>query len=368
MLTYTKQSAITKALLSVAALIVVAACGSTSATTGGSGGASQTDLKAYQPGSETKTGVTDSTYPVSKANRKYTIGVAFPWFGDPYWIAEAYGVEQEAKRLNIDVKVVGAKGYGDTSGQLGQLDSFKTQAVDGVIIGAVDSKGIAPEADTLWNAGIPVSYANALAESKRTMGVYTDDNLAGVRQADYIAAHDPNAKVVAFCGPPGVVWPKKRCEAFAQELALKAPNATLLASKYHDMDRAAVATVAGNTFQAFPQANWVYNSTDLQAKGVVDALRARGRKPGDVKITNLTMSTELVDLMKQGWIAYALSERPVLQGQLAVDQLVLVLNGNHEPANWAVDLPGFESAPADLARFASDEQKFNFTPAGFTAG
>jgi ABC-type sugar transport system substrate-binding protein len=358
------------ALLAVATLAVIGvACGGASSSGGSaSAGKSRADLKNYQPGTDTKTGVSDTTFPVDKAARKYVVGVTFPHFKDPYWISEAYGVQQEADRLGIQVRINAATGYGDTSTQLRQLDTYLTQQVDGLIIGAVDSKGIAPAGDRAWDQGSPVAYANALAESKRTMGVYTDDKLAGVKQADYIASKDPNAKVIAFCGPPGVVWPKLRCEAFKQELTAKAPNATILAEKYHDMDRAKIAEIAGNTFQAFPQAGWVYNSTDLQAKGVIDALRAVGKKAGDVKITNLTMGSELFDLMKQGWITYGLAETPVLQGKLALDEIVSVLNGDHPTANWAVDLPGYENTPADLQKFEATGKKWEWAPTTYRPG
>lgn len=358
------------AVLGVAALLVAGCGGGDSGGGGGSaskgGGASKDELKNYQPGTKTVRKVDETTFDVGKPARDYTIGVTFPHFKDPYWIAEAYGVQQEADKLGVTVRINAASGYGDTAGQMQQLDTYLTQQVDGLIVGAVDSKGIAPAVDRAWDQGIPVAYANALAESKRSMGVYTDDELAGVKQADYIASHDPNAQVIAMCGPPGVVWPKKRCEAFVSELKKKAPNAKVLAMKYHDMDRAKIADVAATTLQAFPQAGWVYNSTDLQAKGVIDALRAAGKKPGDIKITNLTIGEELFGYMKQGWITYALAERAVTQGRLAVDQVVMVLNGEHPAATWAVDLPGYEGNKAGLAKFDSDnEAARNWSPKGY---
>ncbi len=360
------------AVLLASAAVIAAGCGSSDDSGGsggsaeGDGGASKDQLKSFQPDSKTVRKVDETTFAAGKPARKYVIGVSFPHFKDPYWIAEAYGVEEEAKKLGVEVRVNAAGGYGDTAGQLQQIDTFMTQNVDGLILGAVDSKGIAPAADRAWQAGIPVAYANALAESKRTMGVYTDDKLAGVKQADYIAEKDPNAQVIAMCGPPGVVWPKLRCEAFVAELKKKAPNAKVLTMKYHDMDRAKIADVAGNTLEAFPKANWVYNSTDLQAKGVIDALRAKGKKPGDVNITNLTIGDELYDYMKQGWITYALAERAVTQGRLAVDQIVMVLNGEKPPANWAVDLPGYEGVQSGLEQFQADQEaQRNWSPKGF---
>ena len=345
--------------------VVAAGCGGDSGG-GGSGGASKDELKNYQPQNRTVRKVDENTFGAPKPARKYVIGVTFPHFKDPYWVAEASGVDKEAKRLGVEVRINAASGYGDTAGQLKQVDTYLTQNVDGLILGAVDSKGMAPAADRAWREGVPVVYANALADSKKSIGVYTDDALAGVKQADFIASKDPKAKVIAMCGPPGVVWPKKRCDAFVSELKKNAPGAKVLAMKYHDMDRAKIADVAGNTLEAFPNAKWVYNSTDLQAKGVIDALRARGEKPGDMKITNLTIGEELYNYMKQGWITYALSERAVTQGRLAVDQMVNVLNGKKVPANWAVNLPGYEGTKASLQKFQDDKEAArNWAPGGY---
>jgi ABC-type sugar transport system substrate-binding protein len=346
--------------------LVAAGCGDDDDDGGGEGGASQDQLASYQPDDKTVRRVDEDTFKVGKPAREYVIGVSFPHFKDPYWIAEAYGVEQEAKRLGVEARINAASGYGDTTGQLRQIDTYLTQQVDALLLGAVDSKAMAPAADRAWNEGIPVIYTNALAESERSIGVYTDDELAGTKQADYIASKDPNAQVIAMCGPPGVVWPKKRCEAFVDRLEEKAPDSKVLAMKYHDMDRAKIAEVAGNTLEGFPEATWVYNSTDLQAKGVIDALRARGDDPGEVKITNLTIGEELYDYMKEGWITYALSERAVTQGRLAVDMAVMILNGEKPPANWAVDLPGYEGDQAGIAQFEEDgEAPRNWAPQGY---
>lgn len=353
----------------VAALsLAVAGCGDDDNGGAGDGGgkaASKDELRSYEPGKERVKAVDDKTFTVPKPSKKYVIGVTFPHFKDPYWISEAYGVQQRADELGVDVRIQAAKGYGDTATQMQQLDTYMTQNVDGIILGAVDSKGVAPAADRAWSQGIPVAYANALADSKKSMGVYTDDDLAGVRQARFVAEQDPEAQVIAFCGPPGVIWPKLRCEGFERELKAKAPKAKILTKKFHDMDRAKIADIASNTFEAFPRATWVFNSTDLQAKGVIDALRVRGKKPGDMKITNLTIGEELFGLFKQGWITYALSERAVLQGRLALDQLIMVLEGEKPPANWAIDLPGYEGTKADIARFQEGEDALNWSPKGY---
>jgi ABC-type sugar transport system substrate-binding protein len=359
-------------LLVIAALLALslAACGDDDDDGGGEGGGASTEeLKAYDPGTKTQGNVDYGDFPAKKAKRPYVVGVLFPHFKDPYWIDNAYGAEQEGKKLGVkSVRTLAATGYGDVTTQLQQIDTMIAQGVDGVIFAAVDLEGMGPAVDRLWNEGIPVIYDPVIADSEKVMGVFTNEKLAGRMQGEYIASKDPNAKVIAMCGPPGVIWPKLRCEGLREALEEKAPNAEILAEKFHDMDRAKIATVAGDTLQGNPDANWVFNSTDLQAKGVIDALRAAGKEPGEVKITNLTMGRELVDLMKDGWIAYAISERSVLLGRLAMDQMVRVLNGENEgaPARWEIRFLGFEGNPEDINRFLKEESQNHWSPPGFT--
>jgi len=237
-----------------------------------------------------------------------------------------------------------------------------------VILAAGDLGGIGPAVNRLWDAGIPVVYDPVVANSEKVMGVFTDEVLAGRMQGEHIASKDPNARVIAMCGPPGVVWPKLRCQGLREALKEKAPQAKVVAEKFHEMDRAKAASVAGDTLQGNPDANWVFNSTDLQARGVVDALRAAGKKPGEVKLTNLTMGRELVDLMQDGWIDYAISERTVLLGRMAMDQMVRVLNGENEgaPAKWQIRFVGFEGTPENVQRFLKEESDNHWSPKGYT--
>jgi ABC-type sugar transport system substrate-binding protein len=343
------------------AALALAACGGGDGDDS-SGGASTEDLQAYEPGDETVRRVDENTFEKPEPAGDYTIGVTFPHLKDEYWVAEAWGVDQEAEELGVDAEVQAAGGYGDTATQIDQIETFLTQGVDALIVGAVDSEGVAPTVDRAWSEGVPVIYANALAESEKVTGVFTDDELAGTAQADFLAEEDPNAKVIAMCGPPGVVWPKIRCESFIEQLGKKAPNAQILSKKFHDMDRAVITDVASSTLQGAQDATWVYNSTDLQAKGVVDALRASGEKPGDIGITNLTTGRELVDMLEEGWINFALAERPVLQGRLAVDMAVQILNGDQPAARWAVDLPGYTNSQEDIDRWHETEEELNWAP------
>jgi periplasmic protein TorT len=318
------------------------------------------DLSAYVPQEQAVSVGDDALEPAPEVPDDVFIGVTFPHFRDPYWIAEAWGVQDRADELGVRVEITNAGGYGQTAEQIRHIEDFITQGVDALIVGAVDATGVAPAVNTAWAQGIPVIYANALAESDISVGVYTNDCAVGELQAEYIAEQDPDAKIVLFTGPPGVSWPARRSDCFKAKIAELAPDAEILTEKFHEMDRAVVLTEMEDTLEAFPEIDFVYNNTDLQAKGVVDALRAAGYSPGDVRVTTLTLGREAFDLMEEGWIEMALAERPVLQGSLAVDMALRILAGEQMPAQWEMEHPLYTNA--ELAEFEAEESMWNWEP------
>jgi ABC-type sugar transport system substrate-binding protein len=291
------------------------------------------------------------------------IGVTFPHFRDPYWIAEAAGVDRRAEELGVDVEITNAGGYGKSAEQIAQIEDFITQGVDALLVGAVDSTAVAPAVNAAWEQGIPVVYTNALAESDIQAGVYTNDCAVGELQAEYIAEQDPDARIAVFTGPEGVSWPAARSDCFKETLAELAPDAEIVTEKFHDMDRAVVLREMDDVLQAFPDIDYVYNNTDLQALGVVDSLRGAGMEPGEVGVTNLTIGREAFQAMEDGWIEMALAERPALQGALAVDMAIRLVNGEEVEAKWEVEHPSFTAD--NLGEFTGEESEWNWEPEGY---
>jgi protein TorT len=305
----------------------------------------------------------DELNPPPEVEGDIFIGVTFPHFRDPYWIAEAWGVKKRADELGVRVEITNAGGYGQTQTQFQQIEDFITQGIDALILGAVDAQGVAPAVDRAWSQGIPVVFANSLANSETQVGVYTNDCAVGRLQADYIAKHDPDARIVMFSGPPGVAWPKARSDCFTKRIEELAPRAEILTEKFHDMDEAVVLETMQDVLQTFPEIDYVYNNTDLQAKGVVDALRAAGHDPGEIKVTHLTIGREAWELLKRGWTTMGIAEQPVLQGALAVDMATRILGREEVPAKWEVEHPTFTTDQAD--EFRKKQSQWDWEPLDF---
>jgi ABC-type sugar transport system substrate-binding protein len=332
-------------------------------------------LAGFVPGDQLITDVTVDQFTPQPRTDDCTIAF-LPPYNIEFFQAVGYGTVSEAERLGCEVTFQAGSGYGDPTAQMKAIDTALAQGVDGIIIGPVNEKALAPAVDRAWAAGVPVVYSEIVSPSRKQLAILTDNELVGRAQAEYIAAHDPTAQVIAFCGPPGLEFGMQRCEAFKRTLLELAPGARVLAEKYHPMERSAITGIAGNTLEAFPDANWAFNSTDVQSTAVVDALRAKNLAPGQVKVTTLGSTRESVQLLAEGWQELVLAERGVLVGQLGVRMLVTVLNGETLDGAWAwaPELPAFTAGPQVIDTFCGgrcespwqSEALLNFAPDGFS--
>jgi ABC-type sugar transport system substrate-binding protein len=366
------------AATALVAAAAIAACGDDSSSgSGGGGGDAGVDkdaIVAFEPGDQVVTEVKPTQFRPKPLDGDCTIAF-LPPYNIEFFQAVGYGTVTEAKRLGCEVTFQAGQGYGDPTTQLKAFDTALAQGVDGIIIGPVNEQALAPSVDRAWAEGVPVVYSEIVSPSEKKLAILTDNELVGRAQAEYVAKKDPKAQVISFCGPPGLEWGQQRCDAFKQSLAELAPDAKVVAEKFHPMERSAIANIAGNTLEAFPDAGWVFNSTDVQSTAVVDALRSKGMKPGDVKVTTLGSTRESVKLLEEGWQEFALAERGVLVGELGVRMLVSVLQGDDLDGAWAwaPELPPFTAGSDVAEEFCGGvckspwkgEAKYNFAPDGF---
>lgn len=361
------------ALAAVAVASMVTGCGDDGAASGANRVDAET-IRSFEPGDELVTDVAPDAFAAKRIGGDCTIAF-LPPYNIEFFQAVGYGTVDEAEQLGCEVTFQAGQGYGDPTSQLKAFDTALAQGVDGIVIGPVNVKALAPAVDRAWDQGVPVVYSEIVSPSEKRLAILTDDRLVGEAQAEHIAEADPEARVLSFCGAPGVELFKLRCDAFKQRLAELAPDAKVLAEKYFPMERSTIANIAGNTLEAFPEANWAFNTTDVQSVAVVDALRNKGLDPGAVKVTTLASTRESVQLLEQGWKEFALAERGVLVGRLGVRMLVRVLNGDDLGGAWAwaPELPAF-TAGSDVAEAFcggpceapwKSEAALNFAPDGF---
>jgi protein TorT len=70
--------------------------------------------------------------------------------------------------------------------------------------------------------------------------------------------------------------------------------------------------------QTFSKIDAVFSGADRLAIGAAQALRAQGKKPGDVVITTVDYNDDTERFVREGWISAAMAQSPVLMGRWGV--------------------------------------------------
>ena len=302
-----------------------------------------------------------------KASRKYHIGMAIPHVRDPYWVAVAYGAYEAAKEMGLKLDLRPAGGYLKLGQMIADIEDFIARGVDGMVISAVDYSAVSVPVKKAWDAGIPTTSALIPTSYAEAPGVSINDYQTGIIQAQLAAERMPaDAKIFMLNGPPGVEWGKQRALGFKETLAKLAPGMTILGERFHEMDRTVAQRLTEDALATWPDMKLIFCTADFQCKGAISALRAAGKKPGDVFVTGVHMDEESIEFLKQGWFAWGLSEGAALEGKYAMYMLVHILEGNPVPKRMFVPIRAY--TPENISQFEDSLVGIDFAAPGWKPG
>ncbi len=141
----------------------------------------------------------------SAQSKKLTsVGVTVGDLGNPFFVLIGKAAQAKAKELGGDsVKVTLVSSGYDINTQATQIDNFISSGVQLIILGAADSKGIAPAVRRAKEAGIVVVAVDVAAEGGVDATVMSDNKQAGEEAAQYIVDRlKGKGNVVIVNGPP----------------------------------------------------------------------------------------------------------------------------------------------------------------------
>ena len=147
----------------------------------------------------------DATTSNSGGGKKLTsVGVTVGDLGNPFFVLIGKAAQAKSKELGGDgckVTLV-SSGY-DVNTQSTQIDNFIASGVQLIILGAADSKGIAPAVKRAKEAGIVVVAVDVGAEGGVDATVMSDNKQAGTEAAKLIVDRlKGQGNVVIVNGPP----------------------------------------------------------------------------------------------------------------------------------------------------------------------
>jgi D-xylose transport system substrate-binding protein len=132
-----------------------------------------------------------------------TLGFSLGTLAQARWQFDKQYVEEEAKRLGMEVVVQAAED--DERLQISQVENMVAQGIDALILSPINVETAAPAVTTAKEAGIPVvSYNSVVLDADVDYWVARDNVEVGRIQADLAVKAAPEGNYLIVSGEPGV--------------------------------------------------------------------------------------------------------------------------------------------------------------------
>lgn len=238
--------------------------------------------------------------------------------GNPFFVQIAHGAEAQAKHINGKVKFTALSSNYDVNNQTNQIDNFISSNVNLILLGAADSKGIAPAVLRAKQAGITVVAVDVGAEGGVDATVTSNNKQAGTKDGAYVAERlKGKGQIVIVNGPP-VTAVTDRVEGFLEEIK-KHPDIKILSQDQNaGGSRDGGLRVMSDLLTAFKQIDAVFAINDPTAIGCDLAAKQAQRK--EFFIVGVDGSPDIVPFLKDptSLIAATAAQDPYLMAEEAV--------------------------------------------------
>ena len=287
--------------------------------------------------------------PLDKAAQPWEICVSFPHMKDAYWLAVNYGVANEAERLGVKMQLVEAGGYTELNTQISQIEDCVAAGADAVVIGAISFEGLNNLVSEVRGKGIPViDVINGMSSPELSAKSLVSFGEMGAKAGAFVADKHPtggdDVKVGWFPGPAGAGWVEAGNEGFLGAVANSAVD--VVEVKYGDTGKEAQSKLVEDTLEAHPDLNYIIG-TAVTAEAAIPILRARGLTD-QVQVVSYYFTPGVYRGINRGQIMAAPTDSAVVQGRVAIDQAVRILEGQDfekhaGPALYVIDSSNIES-------------------------
>ncbi|MGH7049472.1 MAG: TMAO reductase system periplasmic protein TorT [Acetobacteraceae bacterium] len=268
--------------------------------------------------------------PLKKADKEWRICVSFPHLKDPYWLAVDYGVADESKQLGVSMQLVEAGGYTNLGRQISEIEDCVAGGAQAVVIGAISYTGLNQTVARLKQQGIPVvDLVNGMSSPAIAARSAVSFKTMAEKAGEYLVKLNPQggttAEVAWFPGPAGAGWVVAGNEGFND--ALKGSALKIVATKYGDTGKEIQLKLVEDVLAAYPNIKYIVGTAPT-AEAAVQILRERGLSD-KIKVISYYFTPPVYESIKRGQVLAAPTDSAVIQGRIAIDQAVRILE--HKP-------------------------------------
>ena len=255
---------------------------------------------------------------VAETKKLNSVALTVGDLGNPFFVQIAHGAETRAKQINDKVKFTALSSNYDVNNQTNQIDNFISSNVNLILLGAADSKGIAPAVMRAKQAGVTVVAVDVGAEGGVDATVTSNNKQAGTKDGIYLAERlKGKGQIVIVNGPP-VTAVTDRVAGFLEEIK-KHPDLKVISQDQNaGGSRDGGLRVMSDLLTAFPHIDAVFAINDPTAIGCDLAAKQAQRK--EFFIVGVDGSPDIVPFLKDpsSLIAATAAQDPYLMAEEAV--------------------------------------------------
>ncbi|TMI89917.1 MAG: TMAO reductase system periplasmic protein TorT [Bacillati bacterium ANGP1] len=287
--------------------------------------------------------------------KPYTIGVSFPHLKDSYWLAVDYGIIDEAKQLGVGINLVAAAGYTEITQQINQVENLANQSVDGIIFAGISYSAQDSLVDKVSKKMPVIEVINDIRAPKIAAKALVSFYDMGYQSGVFVAEDSkgkPQVTVAFLPGPAGSGWAPDTLEGFKAATEKLAPGRVKIVDvKYGDTGKNIQLALAEDILNTYPKLDYLVGNA-VMAGAAPDAVAARHHP---AKIVSTYIEPALYEKIVAGKVGAAPTDFTAIQGRMAVDMMVRLLNGE-KPGK---DFP-FQSGPVIKVVTPQNYKEFSY--------
>jgi ribose transport system substrate-binding protein len=272
-----------------------------------------------------------TTAPTTAATKPY-IPVISKGFQHQFWQAVKQGSLQAGTDFNVDVNFMGPETESQVDKQIEMLQTELDKKPAAFCFAALDSKAAIPLLQKAQAQKIPVVAFDSGVDSDIPVTTAATDNiLAAATAADHMAtliggsgevaiiAHDQTSRT-------GI----DRVKGFTDQIKSKYPNITIVSTDYGAGDALKSTDIVKAVMQGHPNLKGYFGANEGSMKGVMNAAKELG-KEGQIVMIGYDAGQQLLDEIRSGVVAGAITQNPIGIGYKCVESAVKALKGETLP-------------------------------------
>jgi ribose transport system substrate-binding protein len=267
--------------------------------------------------------------PVKKPAGDVKIGSIMKFLGNQYWAALSKGETKQGNTYGTKIDVQAAASESDQLGQLNAAQTMVQKGYKALLVSPQTDTNLCPAVEKAESSKVLVMNVNdaVLPNAQHWVGPNQIQN--GVTAAEFVAKQaGKGAEVAIIQGQAGVYAARQRTKGFT-DTATK-DGLKVVASVPGDWDISKAQDAASTILQSHPNLKAFYANNDIMALGVAEAVKKAG-KSGKVIIVGTDGIADAYDAIRKGSITATVDSYPELTGQVAVEMVVRLLDGQKVP-------------------------------------